>query len=342
MLHEESPSADAEPAAVPRAAIDELQRVGPLYAALNIAAPLVRLAALGTFVFGNSSAYRELLCAVIAAIFVGVVRPLLFRAGGVIASQQVPKEGGILENGDPLTSSLFHQLRLVWSQALRCVLLATLLGAWAFATSLNALRVGYREHPGDPPLSVDEKIHMRNLADLFPGGASKQVGVGVAAFGLMAVVWSLVHSVSPREQLASEAPNDLSAANEDELLRGMRSSLRLCSLSARCASVALETSADVLLLYVFLPSLVEGAEIPTPAALRANPLTAIPTALAYGSQHLRFRLEWLLCVCFGLGHAYLLVHFDGSLLAPLVAALCFAVFRHWRRTGLDARRAHKQ
>ena len=65
-------------------------------------------------------------------------------------------------------------------------------------------------------------------------------------------------------------------------------------------------------------------------------------ALCYGSQHLRFRWEWLLCTANGLALCYLSVHYEGSMLATLTAAVCFAVFRHWMRTGLDARRAHKQ
>lgn len=321
-----------------RQALTELQRVGPIYAALNVLAPLVRLAAMGTFAFGTSSAYRKLLGAVMATIAVGVIRPALFTAGGAIASKTVGV--GLLGEGDAtdggsetLASSLFHQTRLVWSQVLRAGLLGLILVAWAAATSLDAVRVGYRDLPGEP--------HGHG-GHVFPGNVPLQVGVGTLAFVAMSLVWEVAHRRSPREQLASEAPNDLSSANEDELLRGMRPGMRRISLSARCLSVALETSVDILLLFVFLPSALEGLDPPSPSALRTAPGLAVLTSIVYGSQHLRFRGEWLLCAIHGLGLGYLCIHFEGSTLATLIAGVTFAVFRHWRRTGQDVRRAHTQ
>ena len=95
-----------------------------------------------------------------------------------------------------------------------------------------------------------------------------------------------------------------------------------------------------MLIFVFLPSKLEG--IDPPSSSRAVPWTSVVAALVYGSQHLRFRGEWLLCMVFGLGLAGLCARFSGSLISLSTAAVLFAVFRHWMRTGSDVRRAHKQ
>ena len=320
-----------------RSALAELQRVGPIYAILNVLAPFIRLTAIFTFLFGESDGYRELLGAVMSAIAMGAIRPVFFKLAGNLAARTVGEalsdDSSSTAADPPLASSLFHQTQLVWSQALRCALLFVLLATWAFATNLNALRIGYRELPFKP--------HGHG-GHVFPGDVAQQLGAGLLTFLLMAAVWSGVHRISPREKLAADAPNDLSAANEDELLRGMRPTLRYASLLARCASVALETFADVLLVFVFVPSKLGGMDPPSASPLRTAPLLDCVSALVYGSQHLRFRWEWLLCTANGLALCYLSVHYEGSMLATLTAAVCFAVFRHWMRTGLDARRAHKQ
>ena len=323
-----------------RPALGELQRVGPLYAILNMIAPVVRLAAIVTFLFTDSEAYRELLSAMMIVIVVGASRPLLFRIGGELATkttgEKLPDATDASSAADAdqhVASSLFHQTRLVWSQVLRCILMGSLLTTWAISTKLNSLRIGYRDLPFQP--------HGHG-GHVFPGGVPEQFGAGGAAFALMTLLWLAAHSVSPREKLTADAPTDLSAANEDELLRGMRPKLRFASLSARCLSVAFETCSDIMLLFVFLPSSLSGVDPPSASPLRATPLLALLAALIHGSQHLRFRWEWLLCTGNGLLLAYLAIHFDGSMLAPLVAASSFALFRHWKRTGVDARRAHKQ
>ena len=61
-------------------------------------------------------------------------------------------------------------------------------------------------------------------------------------------------------------------------------------------------------------------------------------ALLYGSQHLRFRGEWLLCSAYGLILGVMTHILDGQLLPAMVGAAGFAVFRHARRTGLDVRK----
>jgi hypothetical protein len=216
----------------------------------------------------------------------------------------------------------------VWSQVLKGLALGGLLGATAPALDLKAC--------GLEALSAG--------AGIPPTAINAQVGAGLCAAVIMGLCWSLLHSISPREKLAMDVASvdgthDLSAANEDELLRGMRPGLRAVSFGARCVTVALETLVDALLIFVFLPSAFEGADAPT--AGRGSAAASAAAALVYGSQHLRFRGEWLLCALFGLSLEVLTTHgFDGSLLASLLAMVVFAVFRHARRTGLDVRRFH--
>ena len=97
-----------------------------------------------------------------------------------------------------------------------------------------------------------------------------------------------------------------------------------------------------MLLFVFLPSIIEG--VPTPSAARRSPPHAalLVVALVYGSQHLRFRGEWLLTATYGLALGMLTHALGGSLLPALTAAILFAVLRHASRTGLDVRRFHSQ
>jgi 4-amino-4-deoxy-L-arabinose transferase-like glycosyltransferase len=109
--------------------------------------------------------------------------------------------------------------------------------------------------------------------------------------------------------------------------------------------VCTSCAAQVLLVFVFLPSLLTHADLPhtplpsTPYA----PAALLFSALVYGSQHLRFRGEWLLCAAFGLGLGAMTQYtFGGGLLPALAAACLFAALRHAWRTGLDVRRFHNQ
>jgi len=122
----------------------------------------------------------------------------------------------------------------------------------------------------------------------------------------------------------------------------MRPSSRIASLSARTILIVVETAMDVLLFFVHLPSRLEHDETPSTAAVRSAPLAAAAAAIVYGSQHLRFRGEWLLCTAFGLGLAALVRALEGRLWATLLAAVLFAVARHVRRVGSDVRRFHNQ
>ena len=98
----------------------------------------------------------------------------------------------------------------------------------------------------------------------------------------------------------------------------------------------------MLLIWVYLPSRLDG--LPTPSAARLSPPAPalLASALLYGSQMLRFRGEWLLCAAYGLALGSLAHMLQGDLLPTLTAACLFAVYRHARRTGLDVRRFHAQ
>ena len=113
------------------------------------------------------------------------------------------------------------------------------------------------------------------------------------------------------------------------------------SLASRAVIIGLEAVADAFLLFVFLPSRLEGADAPS-VQRATSPAALLASALVYGSQHLRFRGEWLLCALYGLALGGLTVLFDGQLLPTLVGQAGFAVYRHVMRVGLDTRRFHAQ
>ena len=128
---------------------------------------------------------------------------------------------------------------------------------------------------------------------------------------------------------------NVSSATEDELLRQMPPSRRAASLFLRCAAVGLGCYADVLLLLVFLPSRLDAV---------ASLLSVSLICVGYGSQHLRFRNEWVLGTCYGAGLCALRAHFDARLPAPLAAAAGFSMFRQLqlRRSHDEVRRFHGQ
>ena len=167
------------------------------------------------------------------------------------------------------------------------------------------------------------------------------IGVGGAA--MMGLVWGMLQSYSPRENLAmTDAAAGLSSATEDELLLGMKPLWRVTSLAARCICVGLETAADVILIFAFLPAVVEGVETPTGGA-RQSLLAAAAASLTYGSQHLRFRNEWLVCMAFGAVLQGVTTALVGRrLLGLLVAVELFAIGRDLRGVGLVDRKFSAQ
>jgi len=296
-----------------RATLEEAQKLGPLYGTLNQAMPLVRLYAIWTFL--SKPLLRTVLGPSIGCIVAGLLRVPVFKLSGVILGHaKEPEEG---EEGAEHSSS-YHQLRAVTSQLLGLLLQCALVCSAVFAGAGTM-----------PPGVLGPSAHV-------------EVPIGLTAALAMCLLWTLaprVLGVASREQLAmAEGTHDLSSATEDELLHQMRPSLRLASLVTRCTATAVDVACEILLLFVFLPSVVEGVE---PAA---RPISAAATAalsLAYGSQHLRFRGEWLLGVLFAAAQSAICSHFGGSLWSVFVASTTFAVFRHYRRTD-EIRRFHAQ
>ena len=136
--------------------------------------------------------------------------------------------------------------------------------------------------------------------------------------------------------------HDLSTATEDELLRGMRPRLHAAHLAARCVCVSLDAFSDSILFFVFLSSAVYGLEMPS-SKIYADAdfplLSAVICAVCYGSQHLRWRGEWLLMTAYGMTLQFLCHQFGGRLVTPLCGAMAFATFRYLRRSQ-DVRRFH--
>ena len=245
---------------------------------------------------------------IMAAIAVGVARPAIFKLAGALV--QAPALGTVGE------SIQARQKQLVLTQALRCALLMMAFAAALPFTDLRACGLAL----GDG------------------AGVAGEIGVGVVAAVVMGLGWSVLHSFTPRENLVmADGAHDLSSATEDELLLGMRPALRIASLTARCIAVAFETFADAVLIYVFLPSAIEGVVPPT--ARRQSAVAVVAAALTYGSQHLRFRNEWLLCAGFGVAlQALTSLALGGRLLSTVVTMELFAIGRHLRRIGEDARK----
>jgi hypothetical protein len=70
-----------------RTALEDAQRLGGLYAALNYLAPLVRLSAIGSAFFGHQVAYHRLIPPVMAVVANSIARVPLFRLSKRLALQ---------------------------------------------------------------------------------------------------------------------------------------------------------------------------------------------------------------------------------------------------------------
>ena len=344
-LDNAEPDDPAQPPEVKRRqAMQEFETLGVLYALLNYLAPLVRFTALLAFFFGSVNEFRELLGVVMAAIGIGMSRPLLLKLGGQLTSDG--GDGAATDEHE--ASSHFHQVRLVWSQGLRVALFVVLylLALLVFDPRPFLGLHGHAAALGQPtPGAAADGSAVAALAsadDEHEYSHAQLVGLGLALSGAWSVVWSLVHRVAPREKLTMAAgTHDLSAAGEDDLLRAMPPRLRALSLTFRMAAIGFDALADVLLVFVFLPSRLEGLHVPS-SVRPSPPLSLVLCALTYGSQHLRFRGEWLLCSMYGAALGGVTHMLGGQLLPALVGATSFAVLRHARRMGLDARQVHAE
>lgn len=298
-----------------RPALSGAAALGPLYAVLNYAGPLVRLTALLVFCFGHSDRSAELTSVLWPLI--GLVATTLLRVPltRLLLPKPAEKYGA-----DALESSSSAQSRAVAQQALKFALLAAGAGAGSF--NLDAAACGLR-------LGAESFL--------------RELGTGLVTASLMCAVWSFVAAAIPPEPLVVQAggTQDVSSATEDELLRQMPAARRSVSLALRCAAVAVEAYVDCIVLFVFLPALVDHS---APGAAPDGPSVAasILAAVAYGSQHLRFRGEWMLCAAFGAVLVRAAGHFGGSLAPSLAAAVGFAMYRHLRRTHENVRRFHGQ
>lgn len=306
-----------------REQLDDLARLGPIYGVMNQLAPLTRLYAICCLLFGSSEAFKSVLPLIITTAAINVARPLFFRLGGMLADTTTAAAASA-DGAEAEASLRGRQLQLVFSQAIKAVLLMASSTVALSYTNLDACGLAY-DGGGD-------------VSPLVEFGA---IGVGGAA--MMGLVWGTLQSYSPRENLAmADAAAGLSSATEDELLLGMKPLWRATSLVARCICVGLETAADVILIFAFLPAVVEGVETPTGGA-RQSLLAAAAASLTYGSQHLRFRNEWLVCMAFGAVLQGVTTALVGRrLLGLLVAVELFAIGRHLRRVGLDDRKFSAQ
>lgn len=297
-------------------ALTAIAKAGPLYGILNCIGPLARLWGLCAFCFGQA-ALRPVLPPLIGLVLATCVRVPLLRA--IVPPTQPPAD----TSADALESSAEAQARTIKRQALTFVLLLAGASLGTLSSSFDPAACGLR----------------RELV------SAAAVGAGLATATAMGVAWSLVAAAIPPEPLVAlqgSGTGDVSTATEDELLRQMRPARRAASLGCRCAAIAVECYVDTLLLFVFLPAAVDGAAPGVAPAPPPSLFASALVALAYGSQHLRFRGEWLLCAGFG---AVLLrgsAVFGGSLVPCLTATLAFATYRHLRRTHDEVRRFHGQ
>ena len=161
---------DAPGGAAPaRKSLHEFQKLGLLYGALNHLAPLVRLCAIASIMFGQSGAVRSVLAPVAGAIVASLAHGPLAK---VIAP--TPPAGADESSGE---SSASAQGRAVVRQALRLALLGT--GAGLGLLRFDAAACGLQFGPG----------------------STVEIACGGAASVLMGLVWSLVGARMPRERL---------------------------------------------------------------------------------------------------------------------------------------------
>ena len=311
-----------------RRGLDEISRLGPLYGTLNQLAPLARLAALLAWAFGREVA---LLSPVMASVAAGVAQGPLKKAAGALTGL-APDE----------VAAAPHQKRLLVTQALRLALFVALcVLSYSFT---NAATLGL-----DASASPTHEL-----------GVGLAAGLAAAALG-----YALPRALGVRrhgESLAMEPSNDnkadLALATDDELVRTMAAAPKALYTLLKACALGLDAAADTVLFLRFLaPEVVfythghfapgrptnhyeANVELYT-GALGPPELGGLAlAALCYGSQHLRWRGEWILATAFAAALAAAARAYGGSLLAPLAGAVAFAVVRHLYRDH-DVRRFHK-
>lgn len=300
-------------------ALEEARRLGPVYGTLNQLAPIARLLAFVALCRGDRAALSVVL-PMAASVAASLARAPLLKIAGSICLPVEVGEG----------SSTFHQTRLTVGTLLRCMVHVVLMALCLLATDPAACGLG--------ALGPDTPF---------------QLACGLAMAAGMCALWTIVPSALGVESRAdggkglrmeAREPHDLSTATEDELLREMRPALLYLHQAARYVSLALETVADALLFFVFLVSRVEGD---APHAGRLYGGSSPPwlglclASLCYGSQHLRWRGEWILCAAFGAAQGAACFASGGSLVTTLCAGVTFALYRYAKRTQ-DVRKLRAQ
>ena len=310
-----------------RAAVHEVARLGWLYGTLNQLVPLVRLAALIAFVRSPSRLLWPVVCFVASS--------LSLRACSQLARRLVPAQeaGSALltaaaeaaEEGERVSSSVMRS-RLLVTNLVQLIGHALLLGVGGLDLPASALDPGLPDH----------------------GRAAAQGGGAALAVFALWLAAQRVFGAQRRTDLkmaGSPVKDGMPSSTEDELVLLMPLPQRLAFVATRCAQVLLETLADLTLLFVFLvnamsdePALALYGPLPQQPYEPRTALVVALAALCYGSQHLRFKGEWLL----GLGMGAVLValgRYNGDLRASYVAAALFAILRYLNRTR-DIRSVH--
>lgn len=307
-----------------RPAVKELSRLGWVYGPLNQLAPLVRLAAITTYVRQSSS--HPHLFPVVASIAASLaLRPLNLLArrlvpDRILGTEDMPLSPGDDKGGSVSTATL--RTRLLAAHLMQLVAHVTLLGVGGVDLVACGLDLG-KPHAGEAGL------------------------VGAATAAVAFAVWLAIQRLlgaQRRDDLTMKgSTNDMTSSTEDELVLLMPTTHRLAFLVARCLRLALDALADLMLFFVFLVDSASDESVRSfYAATSAPPLSSVLAAalaaLCYGSQHLRFKGEWLLGL--GLGSALVgLARSSGDLRASYVAAALFAALRYLNRTH-DVRRFH--
>lgn len=308
----------------------EVARLGWLYGTLNQLVPLVRLAALITFARGPSRLLWPIVCFVATSLSLCACSRL---ARQLVPARQPEESGSALltpttedaEEGDRVSSSVMRS-RLLVSNLVQ-------LTGHALLLSVGGLDL--------PASALDQRLSDRSRAAAQGGAAA------LAVFALW-LATQRVFGTQRRTDLkmaGSPIKDGMSSSTEDELVLLMPPPQRLAFVAMRCAQLLLETLADLTLLFVFLvdalsdePALAIYGPLPQQPLAPRTVLIVVLAALCYGSQHLRFKGEWLL----GLGMGVVLAalgRYNGDLRASYVAAALFALLRYLNRTR-DIRGVH--
>lgn len=313
-----------------RKAVKELSRLGWLYGPLNQLAPLARLLAIATFV--RHSSERVHLLPVIASIAASLtLRPL-----SLLAKRLLPTTETLSSGAEDIPLAPNDEGGSVSTATLRARLLAThLMQLMTYGALLGLGGVDLAASGLDPALPGREQAGVLGAA------------TAAVAFALWLAAQQLLGTQRRDNLTMASDTKDMSSSTEDELVLLMAPLQRLAFLAVRCLRLVLDTLADVTLFYVFVVDTVSGASAiaevySATTALRRqqgkHALAVTLAALCFGSQHLRFKGEWLLGV--GLGAALVgLAGHSGDLRASFIAAALFAILRYLNRTH-DVRRFH--